>query len=97
MGAADQLHVGFVQDVWEMWLFAVREMHTPANERRRAAIVGLLDERNVSIIATRVFESMNFPNATNFKFGQDHEWWKKGAQLSSPSELLKVLEYVRRK
>src|SRR5262249_25682529 len=67
----------------------------PENEWQRAAIVGLMDENNASIKTTRGFACMNFPNATNFKFGQDHEWWQSGELLRSPGELLTLLNYAR--
>jgi hypothetical protein len=63
-------------------------------ERQRTTILGLMDNHNAAITCTRVFRKMNYGNATNLKFAQDHPWWQTGEPLQKPVDLLKILEYI---
>jgi DNA invertase Pin-like site-specific DNA recombinase len=65
-------------------------------ERKRTTIIGLMDERNASITSIRVFRKMDYGNATNLKFGLDHQWWQTGEHLKQISDLLAVLRDVHR-
>jgi len=65
-------------------------------ERKRSAIVGLMDERNASVTSIRVFPKMDYGNATNLKFALDHPWWQTGKPLEQISDFVKVLTDFRR-
>jgi DNA invertase Pin-like site-specific DNA recombinase len=65
-------------------------------ERKRATILGLMDDRNASITSIRVFRKMDYGNATNLKFALDHRWWQTGEPLDQISNLLAVLRNIRR-
>lgn len=67
----------------------------PKSERKRVAILGLMDESNASITTMRVFRNMEYPNLTSLKFGLDSEWLQAGERLQNVSDFLEVLTRTR--
>ena len=65
-------------------------------ERKRTAIVGLMDDRNSSITSIRVFRKMDYGNPTTLKFALDHPWFQTGEPMEHISDFLAVLRHIRR-
>jgi hypothetical protein len=64
------------------------------SERKRMAILGLMDESNASITTMRIFRNMEYPNLTSLKFGLDSEWLQAGERLQNVTDFLEVLNSV---
>jgi hypothetical protein len=74
------------------WLIEI-----PKPERKRVAILGIMDENNARIIGMNVFRNMQYPNATSPKFGADSAWFHAGERLMRVSDFLEVLKRIRAK
>jgi hypothetical protein len=67
----------------------------PKSERKRVAILGLMDERNSAITTMWVFRNMKYPNLTTLKFSLDGEWLQTGERLQNVGDFLDVLSRTR--
>jgi len=72
------------------WLIDV-----PKRERKRVAILGLMDEQRASIRTMFVFLNMEYGYPTSRKFGKDSAWLQTGERLDNLSDFLQVLARVR--
>jgi hypothetical protein len=70
-------------------------IHVPKSERRRIAVLGLMNEQNSAIKSMRVFLNTKYPNATSFKFRADCEWLQAGKPLERVEDLLEALSHIR--
>ncbi len=71
------------------WLIDV-----PPNERKRVAILALMDECNTKIASIRVFPNMNYEQPTALQFAMNSDWFQAGEKLGKVADFLEVLKLV---
>lgn len=70
-------------------------IYVPKSERKRIAIVGLMNEQNSALKSMRVFLNTKYENGTSFKFGADCEWLQAGQPLGRVEDFLQILNHIR--
>lgn len=70
-------------------------IHVPKSERKRIAIVGLMNEQNSAVESMRVFLNTKYENATSLKFCADCEWLRAGQALEKVEDFLTIVNHIR--
>jgi len=70
-------------------------IYVPKSERKRIAVVGLMNEQNSAVKSMRVFLNTKYVNATSLKFRADCEWFQAGKPLQRVEDLFEILSQIR--